>query len=230
MADDAEVTEVAETTAAPGEPMDVMTALQLVLKKSLAHHGLARGLREACKAVESRSAQLAVMAQDCDQPDYTKLVQALCSEANVSLITVPASKTLGEWCGLCKLDAEGLARKVVGCSFVVIKDYGEESEALGVVQEYLKNAGAPATIPLWDTELNYGPAGPGPDKPKQDITGAKAAGHQVIIAGAGGAFSGMSVTKVSVVRTMMAMDAAFSKAERVTFAGSMMPLATMLTY
>lgn len=108
------------------------------------------------------------MAQDCDQPDYAKLVQALCSEANVSLITVPASKTLGEWCGLCKLDAEGLARKVVGCSFVVIKvrcaarsglrartpgsalraaadrasrcsqDYGEESEALGVVQEYLK--------------------------------------------------------------------------------------------
>ena len=61
------------------------------------------------------------MAQDCDQPDYSKLVQALCSEANVSLITVPASKTLGEWCGLCKLDAEGLARKVVGCSFVVIK-------------------------------------------------------------------------------------------------------------
>jgi hypothetical protein len=71
--------------------------------------------------VESRSAQLAVMAQDCDQPDYSKLVQALCSEANVSLITVPANKTLGEWCGLCKLDAEGLARKVVGCSFVVIK-------------------------------------------------------------------------------------------------------------
>ena len=44
-----EVAEVAETTHAPGEPMDVMTALQLVLKKSLAHHGLARGLREACK-------------------------------------------------------------------------------------------------------------------------------------------------------------------------------------
>jgi len=141
MADD-EPTEVPETTTAEAVPageMDVMTALQLVLKKSLAHHGLARGLREACKAVESRSAQLAVMAQDCDQPDYSKLVQALCSEANVSLITVPASKTLGEWCGLCKLDAEGLARKVVGCSFVVIKDYGEESEALGVVQEYLKS-------------------------------------------------------------------------------------------
>ena len=46
-----EVTEVAETTteAVPAGEMDVMTALQLVLKKSLAHHGLARGLREACK-------------------------------------------------------------------------------------------------------------------------------------------------------------------------------------
>lgn len=64
------------------------------------------------------------MAQDCDQPDYVKLVQALCTEANVNLITVPASKTIGEWCGLCKLDAEGLARKVVGCSFVVIKVCG----------------------------------------------------------------------------------------------------------
>jgi len=75
--------------------------------------------------VESRKAQLAVLAQDCDQPDYVKLVQALCAEANVNLITVPASKTLGEWVGLCKLDAEGLARKVVGCSSCVILDYGE---------------------------------------------------------------------------------------------------------
>jgi hypothetical protein len=44
-----EVEETAPAAPAPGEPMDVMTALQLVLKKSLAHHGLARGLREACK-------------------------------------------------------------------------------------------------------------------------------------------------------------------------------------
>lgn len=33
----------APVAAAPGEPMDINTAIQLVLKKSLAHDGLARG-------------------------------------------------------------------------------------------------------------------------------------------------------------------------------------------
>lgn len=45
------------------------------------------------------------------------------------------------------------------------------------VREYLTAAGAP-DLPLWDTELNYGLAGPG-DLPKQEITGAKAAGWVV---------------------------------------------------
>ncbi len=45
------------------------------------------------------------------------------------------------------------------------------------VQDYLKKAGAP-DLPLWDTELNYGLAGPG-DLPRQEITGAQAAGWVV---------------------------------------------------
>ncbi|MGB4325406.1 MAG: hypothetical protein WBJ33_09125 [Candidatus Nanopelagicales bacterium] len=44
-------------------------------------------------------------------------------------------------------------------------------------QEALVAAGAP-DLPLWDTELNYGLAGPG-DIPKQEITGANAAGFVV---------------------------------------------------
>ncbi|GAQ83951.1 40S ribosomal protein S12 [Klebsormidium nitens] len=136
-------TDVLEETpaaaAAPGEPMDIMSALQMVLKKSLAHDGLARGLHEAAKAIEKGSAQLCVLAQDCDQPDYKKLVEALCHEHNVNLLAVPKAKELGEWAGLCKIDSEGKARKVVGCSCVVIKDYGEETEGLNVLQEYVKN-------------------------------------------------------------------------------------------
>lgn len=37
---------------APGEPMDINTAVKLVLKKSLAHDGLSRGLHEAARAIE----------------------------------------------------------------------------------------------------------------------------------------------------------------------------------
>ena len=120
--------------------MDLMSALQIVLKKALAEDGLHRGLREACKAIESNKALLCVLAQDCSEANYTKLIQALCNEQNVNLVRVPSAVSLGEWVGLCKLDAEGQARKVVKCSCVVVSDYGEETAALGVLQEFLKSA------------------------------------------------------------------------------------------
>ena len=51
------------------------------------------------------------------------------------------------------------------------------------------------------------------------------------IAGAAGAFaSGLSATNVSVVNTKAAIDAAFCNADRVTFAGSTIPDATISTY
>lgn len=46
---------------APGEPMDINTAVQLVLKKSLAHDGLSRGLHEAARAIEKVNAQAAIL-------------------------------------------------------------------------------------------------------------------------------------------------------------------------
>ena len=130
--------EEAPAAPAPGEPMDINTAVQVVLKKALAHDGLCRGLGEACRAIERGDAQLCILAEDCNQPDYKKLIEALCAEHNVNLISVPENKQLGEWAGLCKIDAEGTPRKVVGCSCAVVTDYGDESEGLAVLQEYLK--------------------------------------------------------------------------------------------
>ncbi|CAL5220342.1 g2338 [Coccomyxa viridis] len=129
----------APAAAAPDEPMDVNTAVQNVLKKALAYDGLARGLHETARALEKGEGQLCVLAEDCDQPDYKKLVEALCSEHNVSLLSVPEAKQLGQWAGLCKIDAEGEARKVVGCSSVVVTNWGEETPGRSVLQEYLKN-------------------------------------------------------------------------------------------
>ncbi|KAI4344266.1 hypothetical protein L6164_011513 [Bauhinia variegata] len=128
----------AEASAPLGEDMDIMTALQLVLKKSRAHGGLARGLHEGAKVIEKHAAHLCVLAEDCDQLDYVKVIKGLCADHNVKLITVAKAKTLGEWAGLCKIDSEGKARKVIGCSCVVVKDFGEESPALDVVQQYIK--------------------------------------------------------------------------------------------
>ncbi|KXJ18150.1 40S ribosomal protein S12 [Exaiptasia diaphana] len=126
---------------APGGPMDINTALQEVLKTALIHNGLVRGLHEAAKALDRRQAHLCILANNCDEPMYVKLVEALCAEHTIKLLRVDDSKKLGEWSGLCKIDKEGKARKVVGCSCVVITDYGKESPAHDVVMQYSKSKG-----------------------------------------------------------------------------------------
>ncbi|XP_072018111.1 small ribosomal subunit protein eS12-like [Amphiura filiformis] len=124
--------------AAVGGPMDVNTALQEVLKTALIHDGLARGLHEAAKALDKRQAHMCVLANNCDEPMYKKLVEALCAEHGINLLKVDDNKKLGEWAGLCKIDREGKARKVVACSCVVVKDYGKETPALDVLNDYFK--------------------------------------------------------------------------------------------
>ncbi|XP_068679027.1 small ribosomal subunit protein eS12-like [Montipora foliosa] len=127
-----------QSTPAVGE-MDVNTALQEVLKTALVHDGLARGLHEAAKALDRREAHLCVLANNCDEAMYVKLVEALCTEHNINLLKVDDNKKLGEWAGLCKIDKEGKARKVVACSCVVVKDYGKEGRAHDVIMQYLKS-------------------------------------------------------------------------------------------
>jgi len=138
MSDNEGETSAPITTAAP-LILDVNVALQEVLKTSLTHDGLARGLHEAAKALDKRQAHLCVLATNCDEPMYQKLVEALCAEHQIDLIKVDDNKKLGEWAGLCKIDKEGKARKVVGCSCVVVKDYGKETPAMDFLKEYFNS-------------------------------------------------------------------------------------------
>lgn len=87
----------------------VYGALQMVLKKALAHDGLSRGLHETVRAIEKGQAQLCIIASDCDNPDCGKLTQALCSEHGVSLLSVPEAKQLGQWAGVSSTDSIILA-------------------------------------------------------------------------------------------------------------------------
>ncbi|PRP84864.1 hypothetical protein PROFUN_07518 [Planoprotostelium fungivorum] len=131
--------EVTEPTTTQEEGAgSVISALKEVLKKSLINDGLARGLHECAKALDRRQAHVAVLASDCGEKDYVALVEALCNEHGIPLVKVPESKQLGEWVGLCHLDKEGKARKVVKCSCAVVKDYGEESEALNILLNHIK--------------------------------------------------------------------------------------------
>ena len=80
----------------------VLDALKGVLKLALMHDGLARGLREASKALDRRQAHMCVLNEACEEEAYKKLVVALCSEHKIPLIKVPDGKQLGEWAGLCE--------------------------------------------------------------------------------------------------------------------------------
>ena len=117
-----------EATEEEVPKLDLLGALKSVLKKALANDGLARGLHECAKALDKRQAFLCVLASGCSEPAYIKLVEALCAEHDINLIRVQDPKQLGEWVGLCKLDKAGVARKVVGCSCVVVKEFGEFGE------------------------------------------------------------------------------------------------------
>lgn len=137
-----EAVEATPEPAADVGEMDIMKALQEVMKKSLVHDGLVRGLNECAKALDRGKAQLCVLANDCDEPRYTRLIEALCANHEVALLRVPEKAQVGEWAGLCKIDEEGNATKVVGSSSVVVKDFGETSPGYEFLIEYLKENNA----------------------------------------------------------------------------------------
>ena len=119
-----------------GPITDVKSALKAALRSANFADGLAKGLHEAAKALDKREAYFCVLAENCEEPMYVKLVEALCKEHSIPIVKISDKKTLGEWCGLCKYDQEGKARKVVACSCAVVRNYGLDETAKNWLQNH----------------------------------------------------------------------------------------------
>lgn len=121
------------------ESLTMEDALRQVLRNSLYHDGLSRGLREAVKALDQRAGKICILAESCEEKEYVRLIEALCAEHKVQLVKVADAKQLGEWVGLCKIDKNGDAQKVVACACAVVREYGVESTALEVLLQHVSN-------------------------------------------------------------------------------------------
>lgn len=138
---DIEEQQIVEEVAVEETSISIEDALKVVLRTSLVHDGLARGLREASKALSRQEAQLCVLCDSVTEASIISLVEALCNEGEekIPLIKVSDAKALGEWAGLCHLDREGNARKVVGASCVVVKNWGADTEERNILLEHFAN-------------------------------------------------------------------------------------------
>merc|ERR1719263_217551 len=128
--------------AAPAEEQKINSindAIKNVIKKSMAADGLVKGLNQVGKALDKQDAYLCILAEDCNDPKYKKLITALAKQSKIPLISVDKRETLGEWLGQCKYDNQGVARKVKGASSCAIKNYGENSEALSYLEQHIKD-------------------------------------------------------------------------------------------
>jgi len=129
MVDNTEVQEIAQE-------LDLTGAVKRVLKAASFREGLAKGLHEVCKSIDNAKKPLfCILADNCDEPQYKNLVEALCKENDVPLVRIKDGKALGEWVGLCKYDAMMNPRKVRRCSSCVVREFAIDDEAAKMVSE-----------------------------------------------------------------------------------------------
>ena len=139
MAEEAEVVApVVAEVVEDVQPATVEEALRIVIRKSLEVNGLVRGLSEVARALDRRTVHLCILAEDCEDAGYKKLIEALCKHNNIDIITIKERAKLAEWAGLAKIDREGNVKKVFKCSTVAIRDFGDRTKALDMLLNELK--------------------------------------------------------------------------------------------
>lgn len=91
---------------------------------------LAKGLHEVCKACETPDEKLKakyiILAKNCNEANYVKLVKGLASRNKIPLVEIEEGETLGEYLGICKYDKNKAVTKKRKCSSVAIRDFSHE--------------------------------------------------------------------------------------------------------
>lgn len=133
-----------EVAAAPApavfvdeRPATTEEALRIVVRKAVEANGVVKGLSEVARCLDRQSAHLCILASDCDDANYTKLIQALCRVNNIDIVMMEKEK-LAEYAGLVKKDAEGNIKKHFKCSCIAIREFGERTKALDMLLEQLQ--------------------------------------------------------------------------------------------
>jgi len=131
------------------KPLDRITAIQTVLGISLCHGGVAKGVAETLKALESGKAKVVFIAEDCDNEQLKSTIRALAEQSGVPVVEVPTWVELKDFCKLGMLSStiikiaeeKGKEPKIKPkCSSAVIVDWGEDSEARRFLENELKQA------------------------------------------------------------------------------------------
>ncbi|CAK0848435.1 unnamed protein product [Prorocentrum cordatum] len=138
MGDDEEETTIAAAQVEEEEVTDLMTAVRKVLKNALVVDGV---IRDAWWS-PSTSTRAKLRWSSWPSLATRRRTRSWCKEPVPREERAPHRRARqqvpgGEWAGLCRIDKDGLPRKVVGASCVCVTEYGEEGNGYEYMTNYL---------------------------------------------------------------------------------------------
>ena len=128
-------------------PLNRETAIQKALKIALTRGAVVKGISEVLKALEAQKVKVIFLADDCDNDQYKKTLNALAKEFKVPVLAVDTWEKLKDYCrlGLLSSTIRDVAAKKnkeakikPRCSSCAILDWGEESDAKEFLQKEFK--------------------------------------------------------------------------------------------